>query len=145
MGAVSSCLGGRKTEPEDAETSRLLSDDPYRAQYGSHIQNIQRLVYQPNPESVKREREALENICHAMSDNVIDVFTIQPQTSYQNQSFSESSTGLKTVPHGGTPSDASDEMRQMMLRTIKKGRGGPIVTTLGRGAVASRAVQEAIG
>ncbi|MCJ1387663.1 hypothetical protein MMC18_000506 [Xylographa bjoerkii] len=38
-----------------------------------------------------------------------------------------------------------DEMKQMMLRTIKKGRGGPMVTTLGRGAVASRAVQEAIG
>ncbi|MCJ1316278.1 hypothetical protein MMC15_001599 [Xylographa vitiligo] len=142
MGVVSSCLGGRNTEPEDAETSRLLSDDPYRAQYGSHIQNIQRPVYQPDPESVKREREALENICHAMSDSVIDVFTIQPQTSYQNHSLSESSSGLKAISNGETP---RDEMRQMMLRTIKKGRGGPIVTTLGRGAVASRAVQEAIG
>ncbi|MCJ1380112.1 hypothetical protein MMC17_003215 [Xylographa soralifera] len=141
MGAVSSCLGGRKTEPEDAETSRLLSDDPYRAQYGSHIQNIQRPVYQPDPESVKREREALENICHAMSDNVIDVFTIQPQTSHQNHSLPESSE-LKPKSNGEPP---YNEMKQMMLRAIKKGRGGPIVTTLGRGAVASRAVQEAIG
>jgi len=144
MGAVSSCLGGRKTEPEDPETSRLLSDDPYRAQYGSHIQNIQRPVYQPDPESVKREREALENICHAMSDNVIDVFTIQPQTSSQNpidHSLSESS-GSKPNTNGELP---YDDMKQMMLRTIKKGRGGPIVTTLGRGAVTSRAVREAIG
>ena len=38
-----------------------------------------------------------------------------------------------------------DEMKQMMSGTIKQGGGGPIVTTLGRGAVASRAVQEAIG
>lgn len=57
---------------------------------------MQRPAYQPDPESVKREREALDGICHAMSEYVelfefthevltflcssmIDVFTIQPQ------------------------------------------------------------------
>ena len=51
---------------QDPETSRLLSDDPYRSQYGSHIQS-QRVVQQPDPESLRREREALDSICHAMS------------------------------------------------------------------------------
>lgn len=85
---LSSCLGWRNSQLEvlypdlaagklhtnllpcsqHPETSRLLYDDPYRAQYGSHIQNMQRPVYQPDPEPVKREREALDGICHAMSE-----------------------------------------------------------------------------
>ncbi|MCJ1477744.1 hypothetical protein MMC13_006417 [Lambiella insularis] len=126
---------------QDPETSRLLSDDPYRSQYGSHSQNRQRPIYQPDPESVKREREALESICHAMSDNVIDVFTIQPQPSYSRRSGPPSPSSSHSKPQ--TDGElSSDEMR---LRTIKKGRGGPIFTTLGKGAAVSKAVQEAIG
>lgn len=53
---------------KNPETSGLLSDTPYRNQYGSNAQNVQRPVYQPDPESLRREREALEGICHAMSE-----------------------------------------------------------------------------
>ncbi len=53
---------------KNPETSGLLSDDPYRNHYGSNAQNVQRPVYQPDPESLRREREALEGICHAMSE-----------------------------------------------------------------------------
>ena len=127
MGICSSCLGRLASQPEvtllgdrsmtimliilpcsqDPETSRLLYDDPYRSQYGSHVQNVQRPVYQPDPESVKRERDALESVCHAMSEsvdptqasstdanvgrisNLIDVFTIQPQTVGQGEGLWE--------------------------------------------------------
>lgn len=53
---------------QNPETSRLLYDEPYRSQYGSNIQNTQRLAYQPDSESLRREREALERICHFMSE-----------------------------------------------------------------------------
>ncbi|MCJ1245248.1 hypothetical protein MMC30_002451 [Trapelia coarctata] len=128
-------------ELPDPETSRLLYDDPYRAQYGSNIQSIQRPVYQPDPESVKREREALDGICHAMSDNLIDVFTIQPQPA--SPELSDRSRSLAPHANGSANGDlASDHVR---LNTIRRGRGGRVLSTTGKSAVVSKAVQEAIG
>ena len=54
---------------QNPETSRLLFDDPYRSQYGATGQTQHRAQYhQPDPESLRREREALEGICHDMSE-----------------------------------------------------------------------------
>lgn len=53
---------------QNPETSRLLYDDPYRTQYGTNGQANQRQSYQPDPETQRREREALEGLCHAMSE-----------------------------------------------------------------------------
>ncbi|KAL8805407.1 MAG: hypothetical protein Q9182_001973 [Xanthomendoza sp. 2 TL-2023] len=59
MGICSSCLGrGRRNQLEDPETSRLLSDDPFRS-YGSRTQ-FPRRPDEPDPEHVRRETEALE-------------------------------------------------------------------------------------
>lgn len=87
MGVCLSCLGLRSREsdvevckkkfpvpralipslaPQNPETSRLLYDEPYRSHYGSN-QNSQRL-YHADPESLRREQEALEAICHSMSE-----------------------------------------------------------------------------
>ncbi len=83
---------------QSPETTRLLYDDPYRSQYGTNGQAPQRQIYQPDPETQRREREALEGICHSMSEyatyqrlmlntladtlssELVDVFTILPRT-----------------------------------------------------------------
>jgi len=55
----------------------LLYNDPYRSQYGTNVQQQrqqqqrqqqQRSVCQPDPEALRREREAMERICHAMTE-----------------------------------------------------------------------------
>ena len=51
------------------ETSRLLYDEPFRSRYGA-VRQHPRAVNQPDPELLRREREALEEICHAMSELV---------------------------------------------------------------------------
>ena len=68
------------------------------------MQQQQRTVNQPDPESLRREREALESICHAMSEcvapryiivflvaflivrhsDVVDIFTALPESSVQS-------------------------------------------------------------
>ncbi|KAL8951327.1 MAG: hypothetical protein Q9222_002692 [Ikaeria aurantiellina] len=68
MGICSSCLGLGRRDRQDPETSRLLSDDPYRQTYGSRTQTPRRPATEPDSEDVRREREALENIAHGMSE-----------------------------------------------------------------------------
>ncbi|KAL9035129.1 MAG: hypothetical protein Q9180_005025 [Flavoplaca navasiana] len=75
----------RKEVEEEAtmlvnKTSRLLSDDPFRY-YGSRAQFSRRPLDEPDPEYVRREREALETIAHGMSEDVVDIFTILPESS----------------------------------------------------------------
>ena len=53
--------------PQDPETSRLLSDDPFR-NYGSRAQPTRRPLDEPDPEYVRQEREALETIALSMSE-----------------------------------------------------------------------------
>lgn len=53
---------------QNPESTRLLNDDPYRGQYGTNAQTPQRQSHQPDPEAQRREREALEGICHSMSE-----------------------------------------------------------------------------
>ncbi|KAL8833112.1 MAG: hypothetical protein Q9170_004494 [Blastenia crenularia] len=88
MGICSSCLG-RQKEPE---TSRLLSDDPYRSSYGSRAQTTRRPADEADIEHTRREREILESIAHGMSEEVVDIFTILPENQENiNQDRSSSS------------------------------------------------------
>ncbi|KAJ4336828.1 hypothetical protein N0V95_008494 [Ascochyta clinopodiicola] len=60
MGICSSCLGGRSDEdPSDA--SQLLGDS-YQPQYGTLDARPQHAPL-PDPDEIRREREALEQIC----------------------------------------------------------------------------------
>ncbi|PGH11146.1 hypothetical protein AJ80_07248 [Polytolypa hystricis UAMH7299] len=78
MGNCSSCLGRGGRDHHESESSRLLDDDPYQSGYGygtvGHGQH-----QGPDPEDLKREREALDSICQRASDSVIDIFSVQPQ------------------------------------------------------------------
>lgn len=50
------------------ESSRLLDDDPYQASYGYGSLNQAQQANQPDPEYVRREREALDAICQRTSE-----------------------------------------------------------------------------
>lgn len=52
------------------ESSRLLEEDPYQAGYGYGALNHAQQASQPDPEYVRREREALESICQRTSEYV---------------------------------------------------------------------------
>lgn len=49
------------------ESSRLLDDDPYQAGYNYGSLHTQQ-ANQPDPEYVRREREALDAICQRTSE-----------------------------------------------------------------------------
>ncbi|PGG95817.1 hypothetical protein AJ79_09854 [Helicocarpus griseus UAMH5409] len=74
MGICASCLGRGRRESHDSESSRLLDDEIYQS-YGG-VGSGQRQG--PDPEYLKREREALEAICQRTSDSVIDIWALQP-------------------------------------------------------------------
>ncbi|KAJ5290885.1 hypothetical protein N7478_000136 [Penicillium angulare] len=67
------------------ESSRLLEDDPYQAGYGYGALSHAQQANQPDPEYVRREREALDAICQRTSDTVIDIWSLQPQPHLQPQ------------------------------------------------------------
>ncbi|KAL8921749.1 MAG: hypothetical protein Q9172_003867 [Xanthocarpia lactea] len=52
---------------QNPETSRLLSDDPFR-NYGSRFHANSRQLDEPDPEHIRQEREVLESIAHSMSE-----------------------------------------------------------------------------
>jgi len=71
MGSCSSCLGGwRPSEPEPADSTHLLGDG-YQASYGAAHGAYN--GPQPDPEELRRQREALERICAETSEQLIPV------------------------------------------------------------------------
>jgi hypothetical protein len=54
--------------PFQPESSRLLEEDPYQSGYGYGALNHAQQASQPDPEYVRREREALESICQRTSE-----------------------------------------------------------------------------
>jgi hypothetical protein len=50
------------------ESSRLLEEDPYQSGFGYGALNHAQQASQPDPEYVRREREALESICQRTSE-----------------------------------------------------------------------------
>ena len=59
------CSNSRSFQPE---SSRLLDEDPYQTGYGYGALNHAQQANQPDPEYVRREREALEAICQRTSE-----------------------------------------------------------------------------
>ncbi|KAI4230301.1 MAG: hypothetical protein L6R36_000112 [Xanthoria steineri] len=116
MGICSSCLGqGRRDHLEDPETSRLLADDPFR-NYGSRAQPSRRPLDEPDPEYVRQEREALKTIAHSMSEDVVDIFTILPDSSEDvNQDRSSS-----PEPEINGFKDDDARAQSMAYRTVKR-------------------------
>ncbi|KAL2012315.1 hypothetical protein VTN00DRAFT_5033 [Thermoascus crustaceus] len=103
MGICYSCLGLRRRDSHDAESARLLDDDLYQSGYGYGALNQAR-QNQPDPEDLKREREALEAICQRTSDSVIDIWALQPQPHLQPRAALRSpvSTSSLRVPSNET-------------------------------------------
>ncbi|KAF1350039.1 hypothetical protein BDV97DRAFT_181852 [Delphinella strobiligena] len=69
MGICASCLGRRRQEP--SETEALLYEDASQPQYGAIGTGT--AAPGPDPEELRREREALELICAQTSNELIDV------------------------------------------------------------------------
>ncbi|KAJ5899366.1 hypothetical protein N7495_004110 [Penicillium taxi] len=96
------------------ESSRLLDDDPYQAGYGYGALNHAQQQNQPDPEYVRREREALDAICQRTSDSVIDIWSLQPQPHLQPQATLQKSPKTDqtqqpvTVSEGQTSRPTSD-------------------------------------
>ncbi|EEP76280.1 predicted protein [Uncinocarpus reesii 1704] len=77
MGICASCLGFGRRDSHDSESARLLDDEIYQPGYSYGTVQAQR--HGPDPEDLKREREALDAICQRISDSVIDIWTVQSQ------------------------------------------------------------------
>ncbi|KAI9925216.1 hypothetical protein ASPWEDRAFT_120593 [Aspergillus wentii DTO 134E9] len=103
MGACASCLGLSRRENNDLESSRLLDDDIYQAGYGYGALNHANQLNHPDPENIKREREALEAICQRTSDSVIDIWSLQPQPHLQPQATLHNSISPTTSDAGDAP------------------------------------------
>ncbi|EPS33789.1 hypothetical protein POX_a01216 [Penicillium oxalicum] len=100
MGICSSCLGGNRRDSLEPESSRLLDEDPYQTSYNYGSLHAQQTT-QPDPESVRREREALDAICQRTSDSVIDIWSLQPQPHLQPQATLPAPV---STPNSPTPS-----------------------------------------
>ncbi|KAI4145808.1 MAG: hypothetical protein L6R39_003689 [Caloplaca ligustica] len=118
MGICSSCLGGgRRKKHEDPETSRLLSDNPYTPNYGSRAHNTRRSAEEADIDNAKqRERAALESIAHGMSEVVVDIFTILPESS---DDVNQDRSGSPPPQTNGFKEDDA-RAQPMAYRTVKK-------------------------
>ncbi|RJE25918.1 hypothetical protein PHISCL_01760 [Aspergillus sclerotialis] len=92
MGICASCLGLSRRDSNDSESSRLIDDDIYQAGYGYGALNHANQLNQPDPEYLRREREALESICQRASDSVIDIWSLQPQPHLQPRATLQTSS-----------------------------------------------------
>ncbi|KAF2117196.1 late endosomal/lysosomal adaptor and MAPK and MTOR activator-domain-containing protein [Lophiotrema nucula] len=74
MGVCSSCLGlGRRPSDSERSDSSHLLGDAYQHNYGSINPGGAHGGPQPDPEEIRRQRDALERICAQASDQLIDV------------------------------------------------------------------------
>ncbi|KLJ12625.1 hypothetical protein EMPG_12355 [Blastomyces silverae] len=119
MGICASCVGRGGRDSHDSESSRLLDDDLYQSGYGygavgsAHRQG-------PDPESLKREREALEAICQRTSDSVIDIWALQsphtprpaPSSIYTTTASSSRAASHQTATSATTEEPQSPAQEQ---------------------------------
>ncbi|KAJ5669823.1 hypothetical protein N7462_010893 [Penicillium macrosclerotiorum] len=117
------------------ESSRLLEEDPYQAGYGYGALNHVQQQNQPDPEYVRREREALDAICQRTSDSVIDIWSLQPQPHLQPQATLHGPTSTTNSPTPGeghsqltvTSDQASETSRPASGCTVPKHWGEVVV------------------
>ncbi|KAI1396912.1 late endosomal/lysosomal adaptor and MAPK and MTOR activator-domain-containing protein [Hypoxylon fuscum] len=149
MGICASCLGRRRRDSYDEDdVSRLLFDDPNTyGSFGEHNLNPQ-----ADPLESQREVEALQQVVARTSNNLVDVFEINPQESQRTQPsiFSGQDARLaryqnilsKLSPDGdATSADAGPGAAEWLLAeedtvelhgqppSIKDEAGGPLVGT----------------
>ncbi|KAJ9215551.1 hypothetical protein DTO166G4_2921 [Paecilomyces variotii] len=141
MGVCASCLGLGRRESHDSEAARLLDDELYQPGYGYGALNQAHHLYQPDPEDLKREREALEAICQRTSDAVVDIWALQPQPHLQpraalpstssraasGETGSVRSTGGSSRP--GTGDDAAVIPAQKKVAPVPKHWGEVVIPT----------------
>lgn len=73
MGICSSCLGGRRPSDAERSDSSHLLGDPYQPHYGTLNATGSHNSPRPDPEEIRRQRDALERICAQTNDKLIDV------------------------------------------------------------------------
>ncbi|ERF71861.1 hypothetical protein EPUS_01776 [Endocarpon pusillum Z07020] len=138
MGVCLSCLGISHQSSSDPERSHLLSsDDPYNASgygCGSTSQGLAPPRHVLNPEDVKREQEALEQITRWTTDAVIDIFphqaillsnsstNLNPSNIYDQIPGDKSSKHIRIYPASRPVSQASTE-NSMRSRSSTQNRG----------------------
>ncbi|KAJ5090140.1 hypothetical protein N7532_008824 [Penicillium argentinense] len=133
MGVCASCLGGARNDSPEPESSRLLDDDPYQAGYGYGALNYTQQANQPDPEYVRREREALDAICQRTSDSVIDIWSLQPQSHLQPQATLHAPASASPSPNPNeshltvTSDHASQSSRPASRGTVPKHWGEVVV------------------
>ncbi|KAK2778023.1 hypothetical protein FQN52_002928 [Onygenales sp. PD_12] len=112
MGVCYSCLGLGGRDSHDSESSRLLDDELYQSSYGyGAVGSGQRQG--PDPEDLKREREALEAICQRTSDSVIDIWALQPHAhAHAPPSIHTANISSTRTPSHQTASSATTEDAQ---------------------------------
>jgi len=109
MGNCLSCLGLGRRDGYDPDSSRLLDDDLYQSGYGYGSLNHSSHLHQPDPEDLKREREALEAICQRASDSVVDIWAVQPQPQLQPRA------ALPPVASASQPRATSSEITETTI------------------------------
>ncbi|KAL8998367.1 MAG: hypothetical protein Q9169_002580 [Polycauliona sp. 2 TL-2023] len=111
----------------DPEASRLLSDDPFR-NYGSRTQSFRRPLDEPDPEYVRREQEALETIAHGMSEDIVDIFTILPESS---EDVSQDRSGSPESETNGFSKEDDARAQSTAYRTVKRAHIDKISSPMG--------------
>ncbi|GAD93581.1 conserved hypothetical protein [Paecilomyces variotii No. 5] len=111
MGVCASCLGLGRRESHDSESARLLDDELYQPGYGYGALNQAHHLNQPDPEDLKREREALEAICQRTSDTVVDIWALQPQPHLQPRATLPSTSSRAASAETGSVESAAGSSR----------------------------------
>ncbi|KAF2124029.1 hypothetical protein P153DRAFT_401566 [Dothidotthia symphoricarpi CBS 119687] len=119
MGVCASCLGREPSDSEESDASHLLADD--QPHYGT-VNNAP----QPDPEEIRREREALERICAQTNEQLIPTHApeVAEQDEYQrlfNDRFA--SIRRQKKPEEQKTDDTADESESSWLESVM-GEGG---------------------
>ncbi|KAI1908367.1 hypothetical protein LOZ61_005615 [Ophidiomyces ophidiicola] len=122
MGICASCLGVSRPESHDSESAQLLDDEAYQSGYNYGTSNTQ--PQGPDPEDLKRERDALDTICQRASDSVIDIWahhsqTLAPPPRSTATSATASSSRVPSNERSSTPMSASPSKAQDTMSPIQ--------------------------
>ncbi|KAF2657693.1 hypothetical protein K491DRAFT_314779 [Lophiostoma macrostomum CBS 122681] len=125
MGVCASCLGlGRRPSDSERSDSSHLLGDAYQPHYGSINTPGSHSGPQPDPEEIRRQRDALERICAQTSDKLIDVSQAaytevgSKMASEYPRLFSERFASTRTHPSRPSSAASQDEDETTWLGSI---------------------------